>query len=148
MSSIDEWWSEEQRKREYRERQLSNLQSSVDHLQEISESPESKQFQENQRPPSHGESMTINEWLLKQGQHTIEPVSPNDQSPSQNCQKVIFQTPKKKSTLIQRIKCLFGLHDWGRWIYADSLNKTELKRECNCCNKLQNRIAETNDLAD
>ena len=40
--------------------------------------------------------------------------------------------------------CLFGKHKWGRWIYLDWQDRTEVKRECQCCRKRQEKIAEGN----
>ena len=42
--------------------------------------------------------------------------------------------------------CLFGIHKWGRWIYLDWQDRTEVIRECQGCRKRQVKIAESNDL--
>ena len=175
MSDIEEWLIREQKQKEIRNHQIAVLRSRLDKMQEISENMDSKDYPEN---PNNfftkGNLMTLEEYLSTKPpkiqdiymqnldemrsqssqksiiktncESKITPINQNDYFES--LEKIKSQSAPERSSIIRRIKCFFGIHNWGRWTYCDYQNRTKLKRECLECHRQQYRTAVRNDLAD
>lgn len=138
MGKLDEWWLKEKQKTEFRDHQITELQSRIDQLQDVSDSSIFEDYPKDEVPPfTQGKTVLFNEWLSNQ--------NPDNQDAYMKSLRQMSSQPCQKKSIFQSFKCFWGIHDWSKWSY-DSQDRIKIKRECQHCHIRQMQDAESNDL--